>query len=307
MANCELVPCSSAVQLLDLLSVRSSRFSKSHRYDWVFRGQADSSWDLRPPAFRNAERLLCHVDRPWDEWDNMTQMTAEADTLTRFVHEADQSGLSLPGDLQEIFARLHEPHWAHGVATRDVVFEWPSRTVWPVVALAQHYGIATRFLDWTRSALSACYFAASDVLASSRTGELAIWAFSTAMANADSASEWRTDRKRVVIATAPYASNPNLRAQEGVHLALMIQNPNMSAPADRDDIGEFLSEIDDTTRPHGHPALLKFTLPATHAANLLWHLAKEGVSAARLFPGYAGSARAALESRSHAAGEPAGT
>jgi hypothetical protein len=296
MASCEIVACASALDLLDELSPRNSRFAKCSRYDWVFRGQADSGWDLRPSAFRGPERLVCHIDTPWNGWDNQTQLAIEADTIARFVTEADQAGLGLPGDLNEIYKLLDEAHWSDVVFRRDLVFEWPALAIWPTVALAQHFGIATRFLDWTRSASVACYFAAVDVVQENRTGELAVWAFSTVMPQSAAANQW-FKRKRVVIATAPYASNPNLRAQEGLHIAPAIQNPEMSAPADRDDIGEFLAEINEAVVHEGRPALLKFVLPTSEAPNLLWQLAKDGVSAARLFPGYGGAARAALESR----------
>src|SRR5262249_44811339 len=157
------------------------------------------NWDLRPSAFRGPDKLLCHISTPWAEWDNQTQMAVEADTLTRFVEEADQAGLSLPGNLAEIYQRLHEPHWPNRVTKGDLVFEWPSPGVWPVVALAQHYGVATRFLDWTRLPTVACYFAAVDVMQHNRVGELAVWAFSTSMTHAAAASQW-FKRKRVVIA-----------------------------------------------------------------------------------------------------------
>ena len=292
--GCEVIHCSSAVEMLNALSARSERFASCHRYDWVFRGQADSTWDLTPSALRSADRLLLNVDVPWSEWDNQIQMAAEADTMKQFVREADQAGLTLPGALDEIYNRLHEPHWSDGVIRRDMTFEWPARSIWSVVALAQHHGIATRFLDWTRSSLVACYFAAIDAVTKDRQGRLAVWAFSTTMTNLV-----YPGRKRVVFVTAPYASNPNLRAQEGVHIALALQNPVMSDPADRDDVSTYLNEIDDASQSRGRSALLKFTLDISAAPNLLWHLAKEGVTAGRLFPGYDGSARAVLESRWH--------
>jgi hypothetical protein len=296
MASYETITCTSALDLLDKLSPRNSRFGKCSRYDWVFRGQADSIWDLRPSAFRSADKLLGNIDTPWDEWDNQTQFAIESESISSFVMQADQAGLYLPGDLDKIYDLLHEVHWSDGVTRRDLVFEWPSPGLWPTVALAQHFGIATRFLDWTRSPSVACYFAAVDVMQQNRAGELAVWAFSTPMTQAVAANQW-FKRKRVVVATAPYASNPNLRAQEGVHIALAFQNPNMSAPADRDDLGEFLAEINEAVIPAGRPALLKFVLSTGEAPSLLWQLAKEGVSAARLFPGYGGAARAALETR----------
>ena len=45
------------------------------------------------------------------------------------------------------------------------------------------------------------------------------------------------------------------------------------------------------------PIVYHFTLPASKAARLLWLIAKEGITAATLFPGYGGAARAVKEKR----------
>src|SRR5258706_15834056 len=43
----------------------------------------------------------------------------------------------------------------------------------PLMALAQHYGVPTRFLDWTRKAAVAAYFGALEP--TKPAAELAVW------------------------------------------------------------------------------------------------------------------------------------
>ena len=41
---------------------------------------------------------------------------------------------------------------------------WPPVELYPIIALAQHYGLPTRFLDWTWNPYTASYFATKSVL-----------------------------------------------------------------------------------------------------------------------------------------------
>ena len=165
MNLCEVVTCSSAKELLSRLSPRSEFFEESHPKDWIFRGHANAAWKLVPAAFRDATRLFTGSSArlPWTEWRNREQIQAEAGTLLQFVNEADGAGLRIPNDLttlREEFDKPFQESWYKDVIEQGSA-EWPPSTSWPVVALAQHHGLATRFLDWTRSAFVAAYFAAS--------------------------------------------------------------------------------------------------------------------------------------------------
>jgi len=91
---------------------------------WVFRGQADVSWALVPKAGRAGYYL-------------------------REKHEPPQHGLP-PRDICR-FNYWREQAVAYNLTLPTNDFE--------CLALAQHYGLATRLLDWTTNPLVALFFA----------------------------------------------------------------------------------------------------------------------------------------------------
>jgi hypothetical protein len=100
----------------------------------------------------------------------------------------------------------------------------------------------------------------------------------------------------VTLITAPRAGNPNLHAQEGLFtLHMSGGNDDIADGTPFDDVlMQMSSKLGE--RFVWTPAdMLRFTLPKIEAPRLMKLLAAEGVSAAKLLPGFGGAAQAVLD------------
>jgi hypothetical protein len=94
--------------------------NECHKRGWIFRGQREASWGLVPSLYREKSQSA-----------------------------VEKTGRShLEKDLLYQFKRQARPY-----LNIEPVDDWE----W--LALAQHYGLPTRLLDWTQSPLVALYFA----------------------------------------------------------------------------------------------------------------------------------------------------
>ena len=108
------------------------------------------------------------------------QVWAEFHVLKMFVDSCDRAVIPLPGDGYDFRKEWMDDQTGHVQrAYRDPSL-WPFPRHLPVLAFAQHYGIPTRLLDWTRNATAAAYFAASGVTEKGSSGDdLVVWALNT--------------------------------------------------------------------------------------------------------------------------------
>jgi hypothetical protein len=143
-------------------------------------------------------------------------------------------------------------------------------------------------LDWTRSSLIAAYFAAADLMYTN-SELLAVWAYDLTKAGAVTRVHHLGS---LGVVTVPYAGNRNALVQQGLFTVEQRMMLVAEGPVDITPVEEWLAEVAEEENP-----LFKMVLHAGQGPRLLRLLARHGIFAATMFPGYDGAARAVREKK----------
>ena len=285
--------CKTASEFLNMLSPRH-HFWQPTPSAWIFRGQA-GDWPLEAKAYRSkgasfAEYgVACHVATGESGPRQSAYDTAFQQLMERFRAALDANGLVIPGPPPAMFE--HGP-----MATAPGLRRSPSAI--PSFALAQHFGLPTPLLDWSRRGYVAAYFSLPTTLSSN--GRLYVWALrQDVLPTRVEFHEMGKDAGAAFmsIETAPRASNPNLHAQAGVFTFIE------GTAAHDFTINRYVEQVaarlfTEDNSEQEHTFLVRLTLPASEAPKLRRLLAEEGVDGASMFPGYDGVVRA-MKERTH--------
>lgn len=221
----------------------------------------------------------------WEEF----QCVKELNALMKFLSYADKVGLKVPAN-QKVRQLLE--HNFHNIFDSENGI-WPEEDFYELMALAQHYGIPTRVLDWSYDYRVSLYFAIKNILddnylRSEKPENGVLWAFNYKYFNHCYVLE--TKSYCTTHYRPEYNSNPNLNAQKGL-FTFMIKRVWEDASQPYDEfIEEFLNEYNQSGRkmPKTEKAFYKFIIPEDEKPNILKELYSEGYSEEYLFPGYAG-------------------
>jgi len=294
----------SAEELLEFLSPRNEIWSKRPA-DWIFRGQEDANWQLVPSAFREKTWDDYTGIIPMENWKNHTnewQLFIEFIAVLSFAEFSDRQGLAVPGlDYRWINRREFDLEFNEKIksvyATEDFfpLPEW--RTIF---ALAQHYGIPTRLLDWTESGKIAAYFAASGAALSLQkkltepTDYFTVWAMNIVQVH----QLGKPGEIAVHSVRAPWATNPNLQVQRGLFTLSKtpIEKDEEFKEQALDDLIISMCKTDGVNNIE-MPIICKLQLPVREASNVLKMLDYEGINHSSIYPGYYGVVKYLKETR----------
>ena len=267
----------TADELLDLLSPRHELW-RDEPDAWIFEDTPTPSGSCARArcathATRSRRRpIFTKADASIPSWSVLAGLQNRL--LQVFGEALDRSGIAIPVQNPELDA-ISPP------ATESNAH--PPRRLFPLMALAQHYGLPTMLLDWSRRSLVGAYFAAEEAADESKRGSathVAVWALYRGGAHS---------LEGLLFFEAPASSNPNLRAQDGLFTLL---------PASEKDYRSVEDFFQRTSRIIGAPTrapLRRIMMPIGETKELLRLLHYEGVNGASMFPGAYGVVRALRE------------
>lgn len=264
------VDCKTVVEFLDALSPLNSRWRAEGPHEWVFRGQRQADKKLLPSAHRERTKLRVgphdaasgplntHGAQAWAEWN----------TFAEFGNIVDELGLRIPGD--GWYYRTQSG--LNDLESCIQRCEFPPDHALEGLALAQHHGVPTRLLDFTRSPYVAAWFATQKADAND-VGACAVWAF-----------DMEHLRHPNLVKVGPArAGNRNLHAQKGLFLFSKYPRAFPNAPFTPEPLDDLVASIEATD---GVTRSFKITLPLSLAPQAVKELELLGVTKATLMPSY---------------------
>lgn len=281
---------------LDFLNFLSSWNNNLKNY--VFRGHSSGEYQLVPSVLRENNRHIANapfgkeINDPSIKNSNLEimQIQSEFSLLRNFYKTADRHGLKVPNSeyLRKYLAGAIDFNFMLSFNEGE---KWIPAHLQEIAALAQHYGLPTRLLDWTYDPFVAAHFALKGAIG--RGGNLVVWCL-----NAGKIADELNFNSNfpIKIVTPPYFDNENLSAQKGLftHIETDISTAKLmrdNLMVDRRPLDTFVATLPSKTLQSDKNFMIKLVMPCEFALQAYELLELHGYGEARIYPGYDGIVR----------------
>lgn len=260
---------------------------------FIFRGVSNSEYKLCPSVLRNSNLIL------------NDQIIKEATLLQNFYKLCNDNGLNVPCN-QDISHMYFTDLIESKLWYKEGIDVWLDKGVLELAALAQHYGVPTRLLDWSQDVNVAMYFATINSIKNMKSNPketsnkyFSLWALNIKLLQLINKSLREKNLATIPLRTVipSYSNNANLCAQKGV---LTSWELNLRGTYEKglwnevinEDTEDLLVEFLNGLSPKGlvYNVLFKFNFSYNLIYNAWEYLNKVNYTTSKIFPGYSGVA-----------------